>query len=88
MTIQDALVTLFFGIGALLWIAIWIDERRHRRRMDRDRAAWAAMFTQSDRLPTAPEDTLAPDRTPEDARQAYFDQSARTCGGTVADYIP
>ena len=88
MTVQNALVMLFSGIGALLWIAIWLDEHRHRRRMERDRAAWAAMFTQSDRLPTAPEDTLTTDNTPEDVRQAYIDQSARTCGGKVADYIP
>ncbi len=87
MTVQDALVMLFFGIGALLLLACWLDDRRHRRRMERDRAAWAAMFTTGDRLPTAPEVERI-DHTTEAMRIACFDQSLRTRDGRVADYTP
>ena len=87
MTIQDALVIGCGVLAVVLWIAIWVGERADRYRMSRERAAWAAMLSTGDRLPTAPE-RVHIDHTTEADRRAYIEQSARTVGGIVPEYRP
>lgn len=79
---------LVFAPMAAITVLLVVAEVRADRRNDADAERWSAMLATGDRLPTAPEDALDRDHTSEALRQAYIDQSARTQGGKVADFVP